>query len=40
MNVKPEWFDDLVAVAGGAASVQTDPKLKVYWRKVHRTLAP
>ena len=40
MNVEPELFDDLVAMAAAAASVQTDPQLKVYWEKVHRTLAP
>ena len=40
VNVKPELFDDLVAMAAAAASVQTDPKLKTYWEKVHHTLAP
>lgn len=40
VNVKPELFDDLVALAAAAASVQTDPKLKVYWEKVHHALKP
>jgi len=40
VNVKPELFDDLVDMAAAAASVQTDPQLKVYWEKVHRALRP
>lgn len=40
VNVKPELFDDLVAMAAAAASVQTDPQLKTYWEKVHHALKP
>lgn len=40
VNVKPELFNDLVDMAAAAASVQTDPKLKLYWEKVHHALAP
>ena len=41
VNVKPELYNDLVAMAAAAAAkVQTDPKLKLYWEKVHHALAP